>query len=50
MLNVACATGKVNMDEIIPLVIPYFIAQSALVFLLAVFPPLIMVPLGWLGG
>ncbi len=50
VLNVACATGKVKMDEIIPPVIPYFIVQSALVFLLAVFPPLIMVPLGWLGG
>ncbi|MGI5950475.1 MAG: TRAP transporter large permease [Brooklawnia sp.] len=50
VLNVACATGKVKMDEIIPPVIPYFLAQSALVFALAIFPPLIMVPLGWLGG
>lgn len=48
VLNVACATGKVKMDEIIPPVLPYWFAQTALVFLLAVFPPLIMVPLGWL--
>lgn len=50
VLNVACATGNVKMDAIIPPVMPYFIAQCALVFLLAIFPPLIMVPLGWLGG
>lgn len=50
VLNVACATGNVKMDEIIPPVLPYFIAQSALVLLLALVPSLIMVPLGWLGG
>lgn len=48
VLNVACATGKVKMDEIIRPVIPYFIAQTVLVFLLALFPALVMVPLGWL--
>lgn len=50
VLNVACATGKVKMDEILIPVLPYFFAQSALVLLLAVFPSLILVPLGWLGG
>ncbi len=48
VLNVACATGNVKMDEIIGPVLPYFFAQFALVFLLAIFPPLITVPLGWL--
>ena len=50
VLNVACATGNVRMDEIIGPVMPYFVVQVLLVFLLAIFPPLIMVPLGWLGG
>ena len=48
VLNVACAAGRVKMDDIIVPVIPYWIAQSALVVVLALFPPLIMVPLGWL--
>lgn len=48
VLNVACAAGRVKMDEIIAPVIPYWLAQSALVVVLALFPPLIMVPLGWL--
>ena len=48
VLNVACAAGRVKMDDIIMPVIPYWIAQSALVVVLALFPPLIMVPLGWL--
>ena len=48
VLNVACAAGKVKMDDIIAPVLPYFFAQSALVLVLALYPPLIMVPLGWL--
>lgn len=50
VLNVACATGKVKMAEIIPPTMPYFLAQCVLVLLLALFPPLIMVPLAWFGG
>ncbi len=50
VLNVACATGNVKMGAILKPVIPYFIAQSVLVILLAVFPKLITVPLAWLGG
>lgn len=50
VLNVACATGNVKMDQLIPPVMPYFLAQSGLVLLLALVPSTIMVPLGWLGG
>jgi len=50
ILNVACATGKIKMDQIIGPTMPYFIAQTALCFVLAIFPPLIEVPLMWLGG
>lgn len=49
-LNVACATGKVKMAAIIPKVMPYFIAQTILVFLFVAFPELILTPLRWLGG
>lgn len=50
ILNVACATGKVKMDEIIGPTMPYFIVQTALCFVLAIFPALIEVPLKWFGG
>jgi tripartite ATP-independent transporter DctM subunit len=48
VLNVACATGRVKMDEIILPTMPYFITQVILCFLLAIFPALIEVPLRWL--
>jgi TRAP-type C4-dicarboxylate transport system permease large subunit len=50
VLNVACATGKVKMEEIIKPVIPYYILQIILVFLLIFFPKLITVPLKWISG
>lgn len=50
VLNVACATGNVRMDELIPTIIPYYVFQMLLLILLALFPQLVMVPLGWLGG
>ena len=50
VLNVACAAGNVKMDKIIPPTMPYVLTQTALCFLLAIFPPLIEVPLKWFGG
>jgi tripartite ATP-independent transporter DctM subunit len=50
VLNVACATGKVKMEELIPPVIPYYVFQVILVYLLVFFPPLVTVPLKWIGG
>jgi tripartite ATP-independent transporter DctM subunit len=50
VLNVACATGKVKMEQILKPVIPYYIAQVILVFLLIFVPALITVPMKWLGG
>lgn len=47
-LNVACAVGKVKMAQILGPTIPYLVAQTILVLLLAIFPDLILVPLGWL--
>jgi tripartite ATP-independent transporter DctM subunit len=50
VLNVACATGKVKMEQIIPPVIPYYIFQVILVFLLIFIPELVMIPLKIFGG
>jgi tripartite ATP-independent transporter DctM subunit len=50
VLNVACATGKVKMEELLGPVIPYYIFQVILVFLLIFLPQLIIIPLKWIGG
>jgi tripartite ATP-independent transporter DctM subunit len=50
VLNVACATGKVKMEEILPPVIPYYIFQTILVFLLILFPEIVIYPLKWIAG
>ena len=50
VLNVACATGKIKMDKLIPAVVPYYIFQIILVFLLIFIPQLITVPLKWING
>ncbi|MDR2446934.1 MAG: TRAP transporter large permease subunit, partial [Treponema sp.] len=50
VLNVACATGKIKMEEILGPVIPYYIFQILLVFLLIFIPELITIPLKWIGG
>lgn len=47
-LNVACATGRVSMDRIIKPVLPYLVAQTALVLLMVLIPELVTTPLGWL--
>ncbi len=47
VLNVACATGDVKMDKLVPKVIPYYVLQVLLVFALIFFPALIQVPLRW---
>lgn len=48
VLNVACATGNVKMDKLIPHVLPYYIPQVILVFLLIFIPQLVTVPLAWI--
>ncbi|MDR0383614.1 MAG: TRAP transporter large permease [Spirochaetaceae bacterium] len=50
VLNVACATGKVKMEELLPPVIPYYIFQTILVFLLILFPETVIYPLKWIAG
>ena len=50
VLNVACAAGKVRMEEILGPVMPYFIAQCALLLVMTLIPETILVPMEWLAG
>ena len=48
VLNVVAGVGKMKMDEVTRGVIPFMLAQFAVMFLLVLFPSLVMVPLRWL--
>lgn len=50
VLNVACAAGKVKMEEILMPTMPYFIAQSILLFTMTLIPETILAPLKWFAG
>ena len=46
-LNVICGVAKVKMDEVIVGVAPFLIAELVVLFLLVMFPGLVMGPLRW---
>lgn len=50
VLNVVCGVARVPMSAVMKGVWPFFIAQSLAMFLLVLFPQLVMVPLAWLSG
>jgi tripartite ATP-independent transporter DctM subunit len=50
VLNVVCGVARVPMSAVMRGVWPFFIAQSLAMFLLVLFPQLVMVPLAWLSG
>jgi len=50
VLNVACATGDVKMEEIIPAALPYFVFQCILVLVFVLFPETITLPLKWIAS
>jgi len=50
VLNVVAGVGKMKMDEVTRGVIPFMLAQFAVMFLLVLFPSLVLVPLRWLTG
>jgi TRAP-type transport system large permease protein len=50
VLNVACAAGKVRMEEILKPTMPYFIAQCILLFMMTLIPEMILLPLKWIAG
>jgi tripartite ATP-independent transporter DctM subunit len=50
VLNVACATGKIKMEEILMPTLPYFIVQCLLLLVMTLIPETIMIPLKWFAG
>jgi TRAP-type transport system large permease protein len=47
VLNAVAGVGKVTMDEVTKGVVPFMIAQFAIMFLMVAFPQLVMVPAHW---
>lgn len=47
VLNAVAGVGKIGMDEVTRGVVPFMIAQFAIMFLMIIFPQLIMVPARW---
>lgn len=47
VLNAVAGVGKVSMDEVTKGVIPFMIAQFGVMFLLVMFPQIVMVPARW---
>ena len=50
VLNVVAGVGKMKMDEVTRGVLPFMFAQIAVMFLLVLFPSLVMVPMRWFIG
>jgi tripartite ATP-independent transporter DctM subunit len=50
VLNVACGTAKIKMEDLLLPVTPYLIAEFAILILMVIFPQLVLVPLKWFGG
>jgi TRAP-type transport system large permease protein len=48
VLNVVCGVARISMDEAFKGVMPFFLAQLAVLFSLVLFPDLVLVPLQWL--
>ena len=47
VLNTVAGVGKVSMDVVTRGVMPFMLAQFAVMFLMVLFPPLVMVPARW---
>ncbi len=50
VLNTVAGVGKIRMDEVTRGVLPFMLAQFALVFLMVLFPPIVTVPARWLAS
>ena len=48
VLNVVCGVARISMSNAIKGVVPFMIAQTIVMFLLVVFPEIIMAPLRWM--
>ncbi len=47
VLNVVCGVARITMDEAFKGVMPFLLAQLGVLFLLVLFPDLVLVPLKW---
>jgi tripartite ATP-independent transporter DctM subunit len=50
VLNVVAGVGRMKMDEVTRGVLPFMFAQFAVMFLLVLFPSLVLVPMRWFIG
>nr|WP_296014832.1 TRAP transporter large permease subunit [uncultured Acidovorax sp.] len=50
VLNVVAGVGHISMSQVTRGVMPFMLAQFAVMFLLVLFPSIVTVPLRWLGG
>jgi TRAP-type C4-dicarboxylate transport system permease large subunit len=50
VLNVVCGVSRINKEEVIKGVWPFMIAQLVVLFLMVLFPGLVMIPAKWFGG
>lgn len=47
VLNVVCGVAKINLDDSFKDVLPFLLAELAVLFLLVAVPDLVLVPLKW---
>src|SRR5438477_8029984 len=50
VLNVVCGVSRISMEDIIKGVWPFMIAQLIVLFLMILFPSIVIVPAKWFGG
>ncbi|MEJ5989324.1 TRAP transporter large permease subunit [Ramlibacter sp. PS3R-8] len=50
VLSTVAGVGKISMDEVTKGVWPFMVAQFAMMFLMVLFPQLVMAPARWLSG
>ena len=50
VLNVVAGVGKMRMDEVTRGVLPFMSAQFIMMFLMVLFPAIVLVPMRWFVG
>jgi TRAP-type C4-dicarboxylate transport system permease large subunit len=50
VLNVVAGVGKMRMDEVTRGVLPFMSAQFIMMFLMVLFPAIVLVPMRWFTG
>ena len=50
VLNVVAGVGRMKMDDVTRGVLPFMLAEFAILFLMVLFPQLVTVPAKWFGG